>query len=472
MAGTNVPAISFGALGFQAPTSQAILTGRQQDLSAAFGTTLNFNLNTPQGQLASSEAAIIADTDAAIVYFSQQTDPNLATGRWLDAIGYIYFINRDPAEPTSLTCTCSGLTGVIIPAGSLIVDTSGNLYASTSAATIGAGGTVTDVFAAVVPGPTGVPTANAVSIYQAILGWDSVVVASGEVGSNTETDAAFRIRRADSVAANSFGSIGSILGAVAQVSGVLDYYGYDNATNGTVTVLGVTIAANSIYVCVAGGAAQAVANAIWSKKAPGCSYTGSTSETVIDPNPLYNGSTAPSYTVKFQIPTSLTILFAVTIINSAAVPSNATTLIQNAIISAFGGNVSGIPKARIASNIQALPYVAAISALGTWAVVSAINVGSQVAADATFTGAISGTALTVSGVTGTIAIGQSVVDATGSVLPGTTIASGSGTSWVVNKSQTVTSETMYGVVIDETSVAVQANQSPQITANNIFVTYM
>jgi Baseplate J-like protein len=470
--GTNVPVITFGSTGFQSPSSEAILVGVEADFTAAFGETLNFNLNTPQGQLSSSEAAILANTYSVFIYQSQQTDPNLATGRWLDAIGYIYYLNRDPAEPTSLTCTCGGLAGVTIPLGALITDTGGNLYASTAAATIGVGGTVSVNFAAVVPGPTAVPTADAVSIYQAVAGWDTVVVASGAVGSNTETDAAFRIRRADSVESNSSGSLGSILGNVAEVSGVLDYWGYDNGSNSPATVNGVSIAANSIYICVSGGASQAVGTAIWQKKAPGCSYTGSTSVTVVDPNPLYNGSTAPSYTVSFQRPTTIQILFAITIVNSASVPSNATTLIQNAILSAFGGNFSGISKARIASNIQALPYVAAISALGSWAVVSAIDIGSQLVAAATFTGSITGTALSTSGVTGTIAIGQSVVDSTGVIAPGTTIVSGSGSSWVVSISQTVTSETMYGIAITASNVAVQANQSPQLSANNIFVTYM
>ena len=66
----------------------------------------------------------------------------------------------------------------------------------------------------------------------------------------------------------------------------------------------------------------------------------------------------------------------------------------------------------------------------------------------TFTGVISGTALTVSGVTGTIAIGQGV-SGTG-VTAGTYIVSGSGTSWVVSVSQSVTSTAMtssYAIVL-------------------------
>jgi len=57
----------------------------------------------------------------------------------------------------------------------------------------------------------------------------------------------------------------------------------------------------------------------------------------------------------------------------------------------------------------------------------------------TTTGSISGTALTVSSGTG-IAVGQNVTGA--NVQPGTQIVSGSGTSWVVSPSQTVSSTSM------------------------------
>lgn len=61
---------------------------------------------------------------------------------------------------------------------------------------------------------------------------------------------------------------------------------------------------------------------------------------------------------------------------------------------------------------------------------------------ATFTGAISGTTLTTSGPSGTIAIGMTVTGT--SVTAGTLITAGSGSSWTVNNSQTVGSESMTG----------------------------
>jgi hypothetical protein len=375
MAGTNVPSPTFGATGFIAPQTSAILTGVQADISAAFGTALNFNLNTPQGQLATSETAIIANNDAIFVYYTQQVDPAYASGRMQDAIGRLYGLTRNPAEPTTLQVVCVGLQGVTIPVGATVQDTAGNVYTCTGVGTIPSGGSITLSFACITVGPIAVPTSNGVSIYQAIPGWDSVSVSSGTLGTNTEGRAAFEARRQDSVAGNSFGAIGSIIGAVAAVAGVTDYYGYDNGSTNPVTIAGVSIGANSIYVCVAGGSTSDIAQAILSKKGAGCAYTGSTIVTAYDSNPLY-ASPIP-YTVKFQIPTPLQLLFTVQLVNSAIIPSNATALIQAELVAAVTGQSNAQPsppKARIGTVVFAASYIAAINALGSWAQVASIQV--------------------------------------------------------------------------------------------------
>ncbi len=60
-------------------------------------------------------------------------------------------------------------------------------------------------------------------------------------------------------------------------------------------------------------------------------------------------------------------------------------------------------------------------------------------------------------------------DPSGTVLPGTTIVSGSGTAWVVSKPQTVSSRAMTGVAVTGSSVQVNINQQPTISADNIAV---
>lgn len=437
---TSVPSIVFTPTGPVAPTEAQILAGVQADQNVAFDGGLNPALSTPQGQLAQSQTAIIGANNDLFTYMVNMFDPNLSEGRWQDGIGYIYFITRNPAEPTVATATCSGLDGVAIPIGALAQDQDGNVYSCTSGGTI-VNGQVDCEFTCTVPGAIACPAGSLSIIYQAVNGWDSVTNAQdGAIGQDVETRSAFEARRFQSVAKNSLGALPSVLGEVLAVTGLLDAYVTQNPTSSPVSVGGVTIPGHCLYVCALGGTDQDVADAIWTKKAPGCDTVGNTTVTIYDTN--YNPP-YPSYEINFERPSPAPILFAVDIVNSSSVPSDAADQIQQAIISAFSGGDGG-GRARIGDTIYASRFYAPVAALGSWARIVSIKVGGGDAATATFTGYIddgsggAGTTLTVTGTpSGTIAIGQSVVDELGLVAPGTVITAGSGTSWTVSVSQLV-----------------------------------
>src|ERR1700721_1107426 len=263
---TSVPPIVFLPTGPQRPSEAAVLAGVPQDINSAFGGNLNFALNTPQGQLASSETAIIGQANNEFLFLSSMLDPAYNYGRWQDGIARIYFLYRNGALPTTVVCTCSGASGVVIPSGALAQDTSGNTYYCVTGGTISGLGTASLSFANQIPGPTPCPSGTLTIIVQTIAGWDSITNPStGVIGTATETRAAFETRREASVAGNSLGPISAILGAVVKVPGVIDYYGYNNNTSGTVVVNGQAITAYSIYIAAVGGTDAAVAQAIFSR---------------------------------------------------------------------------------------------------------------------------------------------------------------------------------------------------------------
>jgi hypothetical protein len=413
------------------------------------------------------------------VYYTNQTDPAYASGRMQDAIGRIYFIERLPAEPTVLQINCFGLVNVVIPIGALVIDGSQNIYTCTGSATIGPGGSVPASFSCNTSGPITVP--ESVTIYQAIPGWDSVSVISGVEGQNVESRTAFELRRQQSVAQNSIGSIPSVLGSVLSVSGVLDAYVTDNTANGTVTVNGTVLAAHSLYVAVYGGASEAVATAIWQKKMPGCAMNGNTTVTVYDTNSGYSPP-LPSYQIQFEIPPPLPIAYNVTLANNSQVPANAVSLVQQAILSAFAGGDGG-PRARIGSTLYASRFYAPVAALGSWVQIQTIQIGSPNAANAVFTGSIGGsaggtsTSLVVTSLTsGTLGAGQTLTDGTaGLITIGTQILSqvsgsvgGTGT-YLISLSQNVISEPMTTFTPNLTQLSVQINQEPVTAAGLIYV---
>jgi hypothetical protein len=376
---SSVPPIQFTTEGVILPTDAAILTGVQTDIDTAFGGGVNPSLSTPQGQLATSEAAIVAEKNSEIAYVANQVDPQYASGRFQDAIGRIYFMTRQPAQPTVVICTLGGISGTVIAAGALALDTSGNTYQLLDAVTIGGGGTVSGEFANLVTGPIPCPTGTLTQIYQAISGWDTITnPGDGTLGNLVESSQAFEHRRQASVAANSHGTTDAILAAVFAVPGVLNCYVIDNPSGNTVNYgsTNYPLAPHSIYVAVVGGEAAAIAQAIWQFKDAGCSYQSAAGEGSVETVTIFDTnypSPQPAYPVSFIIPGTVAIYFAVTL---TSLPSGLAALIQAAIIAQFNGENDNTP-AGIASLITASSYYAAVltALAGSGATLVSIFVG-------------------------------------------------------------------------------------------------
>lgn len=359
---SSVPTIQFTPAGVVIPTESAVLAGVQYDMDAAFGGGLNPALETPQGQLASSQTAIIGDKNNEVALIVNQVDPQYSDGKFQDAIARIYFLNRKPATSTSVICTLGGAPGTVIPAGTLAQDTSGNTYASVGTATIGAGSTVDQEFQNIVSGPIPCAAGTLIQVFQAIGGWDTITNATdGTIGRDAENRADFEERRRNSVALNARSTPEAIYAAVFDVDDVLDCYVIDNPTNATVNTgsTNYPVGAHSVYVAVVGGLDADIAQAIWSKKDVGCDYNGNTTVVVTDPSGY--SYPQPTYNVKFQRTTSLAIKFAVRLVNDPLLPLNITTLVQDAIIARFNGT-DGTSRERIGSVVFSSRYYGAVSA--------------------------------------------------------------------------------------------------------------
>jgi hypothetical protein len=386
---TNVPQIQFTPQGPIIPNDTDILAGAQEDINYAFGGGLNPALNTPQGQLASSLAAITSDKDSEIAYVTNQVDPQYATGRFQDAIGRIYFMTRIAATSTVVACTLTGLANTVVPAATQAQDTNGNTYTLLAAVTIGSGGTVMGSFANIATGPIPCPAGTLTQVYQAVPGWDAITnPQDGELGNDVESANEFEYRRQNSVALNGRGTTQSILANIFTVAGVLDCYVIDNPSGLTVETgsTNYPLAPHSLYVAVVGGLAASIVAAMWAKKDVGCNYSASpvgqspvpgngtvVAQTVYDTSYEYP---QPAYQVAYLIPGALPIYFAVQIVNNASLPANIATLIQNAIIAQFNGT-NGSQRARIASLILATSYYGVIAGVATNVMLLSVLIGTS-----------------------------------------------------------------------------------------------
>lgn len=359
---TNVPDIQWLPTGISVPQESAVLAGTQQDINAAFGGNLNPALNTPQGQLASSEAAVVQDKNAAIAYVTNQMNPDVADGAFQDAIGRIYFLNREPGTSSTAQCLCVGDFNTTINAGAQAQDTNGNFWVCLQTGTIPIGGSITLPFAAVNQGPTPIPAGIITIIVTGVTGWDSISnPLAGAVGSNVESRAAFEFRRQQSVAANSNGSPQAILGAVLGVKNIINAFVYENFTGNTVN-FGTTaypVVAHSVYVGAVGGTPTDIAQAMLGKKNPGCNMNGNTTVTITDTANTGN----PQYTYAFNIATNTALAYTVQIQNGSSLPANIIPLVQAAVVAQLTGANGALP-AGMNSTILAGSYYAPIAAIG------------------------------------------------------------------------------------------------------------
>ncbi|HCL5272224.1 TPA: baseplate J/gp47 family protein [Salmonella enterica] len=337
---TAVPAVRITDSGLNVPDEADILSGRLSDFSGALGGAMSTSLSSPQGQLASSESAIIADKNDQLLYIVNQVNPDFSSGRFQDAIGKIYFLERRGATGTTVTATCTGLVGTLIPAGSMAQDEAGYKYVSLSDATIGASGQVDVVFLNLSTGPVGCPAGTLNKIYKAIPGWSGVTNASAGVpGSDEETRADFENRRRNSVARNARNILEAIRGEIlSTVENVVDVYVTHNPkkTQQKAGVSQYPLTPGSFYVGVYGGSPADIAAAIWRKDPP-----------------------YPEYAITWQTLKPVSLHVSVTLKKSDYLPSDITQQVQQSVLSAFNGTDGGL-RARVASVVSAGRYYAGV----------------------------------------------------------------------------------------------------------------
>ena len=376
----TVAKIAFTDKGVSIPEEPIILDGVLAGIDDAFGGGLNKSLSTPQGQLAQSLTAIIGDKNTQILEVSNQIDPARNSGRWQDAIGRIYFMERMAGRGTVVQATCYGLVGSLIPAGSLAQDANGHIYASTADAVIGADGSVVVQFQNQTHGPIACPQNSLTRIYLAVTGWERIDNAeAGVLGTEAESRYDFEQRRQNSVAIASTSMVASVRSAVWALPGVTDVYAAENDTSAPITLgaTSVQIPPHCLYVCVAGGSDDDIAHAIQSRKSAGCNTVGNTSYT-IEVREGY-AQPFPSYTYRWQTPKVTPIYFDVSLVKDNRLPADIVQQVKDAVVSAFAGQ-DGKQRAQIGANIYSGRYYSAVQDVHVAVQISALTIGKTASA--------------------------------------------------------------------------------------------
>lgn len=318
-------------------------------------TELNTDPETPAGQLVDGMTALVTEKDTELLEMANGFNPKTATGLWQDALGEIYFIQRHVAQPTYVTCQCTGLQGTVIPSGAVVQDVNGNNYQSGVQTTIPSEGTVEVVFACQETGPIEAGAGTVNKIITVIPGWDSVNNATaGVVGRDRETQAEFEQRRYESVAKNSHGLAESVGGSVYNLDDVVACRIEQNRGDDPIDLLGVTIPGHSVYLSVYGGEPEEIGQIMHQKLDAGCGTAGNTSVRVTDE------TNQSQHTYYYTVAELKNLYVQVTTAKDAVYDEEAVT---SSILSNFNGETADYSRAKMGDTVFASRfYQTAISA--------------------------------------------------------------------------------------------------------------
>lgn len=331
----------------------------QNEFKEALGQDLDVTDSTPQGRLIEAETVARKRTMENMAMLANMFNPQQAFGLFLDTIAYLFGVERVGATSTRVIATCSGTAGTVIPAGSQAQDTEGNIYYSETQLTITSAGTVQGYFVCSVKGAIECASGTLNTIITAITGWDSINNTEvGIVGLEGESDLSLR-KNLPTKQYQGHSLNASIKSRVLSVENVLSCNVVDNPTGNSSTsiVVGKTLPAHSVWVCVDGGTDENIAEAILKSKSVGCAYAGTDVTKSVE-------DTGQSYSVSFdrvvEIPIYVKVTVDVSNLRGSTVDNE--TAIKNAILAYAAGEVAGVDGLQLGVAVSAFEIASALTA--------------------------------------------------------------------------------------------------------------
>ena len=291
------PIFRVNAQGIQAPSYAEILEYFQEQAKTIFGSDINLDADTQDGQLIAIFASAINDVNSQAIATYNQFNPNTAVGVGLDSAIKTNGIQRNVATHSTVDLVLVGQAGTTINNG-VASDSFGNNWLLPAQVVIPSSGQITVTAKAEKVGAIEASENSVTTIETPTRGWQSVKnPAVAVVGVPVETDAQLRQRQNKSTAMASQSVWEGVISTVANLSGVKQVNGIRNDTTKASTE---GVPAHSIALVVDGGNAQDIAQAIFLKKGEGVGTYGSTSGTYTDSFGIKN-------TVNFSRPTQVPI---------------------------------------------------------------------------------------------------------------------------------------------------------------------
>lgn len=322
------------------PDTSVLRTQVETEFKNAFGNDLITDGFTPQGVLINGETFARDTLVRNNAVLANQINPNTAGGIFLDAIGALTGTERDDEKFSTVLMDYAGAPFAAFTPAVIFEDAGGNEFSPAANVTLNSAGTATGIAIARKAGPINVNANTVTIIKNGAIGLETVSnSAPSTLGSLTQSDEQFRVKRRQIIGKLGTGNILQVISSVRSLLNVTSAELVENYNSDIEIIDGITMQPHSIYLCVDGGAAIDIAATMATKKGPGCGFTNGASSVPV--SVLYtNPYTGQVYTVLFDRPDLIPILVRVTVsLGSFAI--NAVDIIKNAILDYANGSLGG-----------------------------------------------------------------------------------------------------------------------------------
>ncbi|MGJ0302448.1 hypothetical protein NG774_03875 [Aliarcobacter cryaerophilus] len=304
--------MTIDANGFKAESFTEILTRLSNGLKNIYGQDINLDQDSPDGQQLGIQANIISDFQDLALYIYNSMDPDLADGANFDKLLKLLARTRLPSSRSTVDIEMVLNKTVSIPASYTIKDLNNQNWIIGTAQTLDAGTHLVSFYSE----DWGSITAEPNTINEQVTILTEVVSInnpeSAVAGRDEESIVQVRERRNKILEINASSTIGSIIGKILDLNGVIDAIGYENATDEYDPIR--DMKRNSIWVIVKGGDIAEITEIIAKDKNGGTGQKGQIETVYIEKFVRQSGSTRELYhNIKFDRPreTSIHIKFKV-----------------------------------------------------------------------------------------------------------------------------------------------------------------
>ncbi|MCI5851286.1 MAG: baseplate J/gp47 family protein, partial [Sutterellaceae bacterium] len=190
------PVAKITADGITAPAYDEVLEYYKEKARGIFGSDINLDADTEDGQAIAILAASMNDVNSAIIAAYNAYNPTTAIGAALDGAVKTNGISRHEATHSQVDLKIVGQYGTVIRNG-VAIDSSGNKWDLPETVSIPRSGEATATATAEDEGAVAAPAGSVTKIGTPTRGWQSVTnPAAATVGSAVESDAELRVRQA------------------------------------------------------------------------------------------------------------------------------------------------------------------------------------------------------------------------------------------------------------------------------------